>query len=104
MADMVHYFATFELPDGEHLMHGWSPSMSDAQVGVSRIIAARNARVPKETATIKRLWQVAPANVDAEIEKEDARIRAAYPDRLHAGDMFEEPNLILEKPVLPESE
>lgn len=104
-SDMIHYFATFELPDGEHNMHGWSESMSTARLHVDGyILNRRRANIPHEKCRLLRIWQVAPGDVEKTIKEEDDRIRAKYPNREHVSEAFDTPNRILESPVtdLPE--
>jgi hypothetical protein len=105
MADMIHYIAVFSLPDGEHVMHGWTQDIPTARKHVDgNILGRRRAMFPDEEAKLLTIRQVAPHLVDAEVKKEEDRIRAANPDRVGAEEQFAHPNQILEQRVTPAPE
>jgi hypothetical protein len=68
------------------------------------ILGRRRAMFPDEEAKLVNIRQVAPDLVDAELVKEDTRIREKYPERLHVSDAFDTPNRILEQRVTPDPE
>jgi hypothetical protein len=105
--DMTHYIAIFELPDGEHVAHGWSQDLPTARKHWDDyILNRRRALIPEEADQTKLISvrEVAPHEIDEEVEKENNRVREKYPDRLHAGDLFAVPNHILEQRITPEDE
>lgn len=103
MADMIHYSAIFELPDGEHHMHGWAQDLQTARYHVdAHILNRRRAMIPSEKVRLLSIRKIAPSEVDAVIKTEDDRLRAKYPDREHVSDAWDTPNRILENPVMPD--
>lgn len=103
MPDMIHYSAIFELPDGEHHMHGWSENLQTARRHVDgHILNRRRAMIPDEKARLLSIRVIAPSEVDAVVKAEDDRIRAKYPDREHVTEAWDSPNRILDNRVTPE--
>lgn len=103
MSDMIHYSAIFELPDGEHHMHGWSQDISTARLHIDRnILGRRRALVPHEKAKLVSIRQISPHEVDDVIAAEDKRLAEKYPDRAHISEQFGVNNRILEQPVTDE--
>jgi hypothetical protein len=101
--NMIHYLAIVEFPDGEHLLHGWSQSLYTARKHLDEhILNRRRANIPDEEVTLVSVRHIDPNKINEEVDKEEQRIRAKYPDRLHAGDQFATPNHILEQRITPD--
>jgi hypothetical protein len=103
--EMIHYIAVFSLPDGEHVAHGWAQDLKTAKRHLDgNILGRRRAQIPDEEAKLVSIREVSPDKIDAELTKENDRVRAAHPDRLHADQMFDVANRIFDQRVTPDPE